>query len=77
MPNMTLSIPDQVQKKMSKHSEVKWSNVAREAIEKKVEELEWMDKILSKSKLTEEDAERIGHEIKAIISKRWAKRFGE
>ena len=77
MPNMTLSIPEQVQKKMSKHSEVKWSNVAREAIEKKVEQLEWMDSVLSKSELTEEDAEEIGHGIKAMIAKRWAKRFGK
>ncbi len=38
MANMTLSIPDGLHKKMKKFSEVKWSEVARKAIEKRVNE---------------------------------------
>ncbi len=34
------------------------------------QEAELMDRMLSKSRLTEEDAERIGHEIKHEIAKR-------
>ncbi len=75
MGNMTLAISPQLEKKMAKHKEVRWSAVAREAFEKRVEELEWMDDALKNSALTEEDAERIGNDIKKQIWKRFAKKF--
>lgn len=71
MVNMTLSIEEQLYKAMKKHTEIKWSDVARNAIRKKLAEIEFMDKILSKSELTESDAERIGEEIKAEMRKRY------
>lgn len=73
MVNMTLSIPEEVHKRMERHTELKWSDIARKAFERKLEEIEFMEKVLSKSKLTEEDAEKIGHKIKAEIRKRFAK----
>ncbi len=76
MANMTLAIPDMLHKKLERHREIRWSNVAREAFERKLEELEWMNRLLKESTLTEEDAEAIGHKIKAEISKRFSKRFG-
>jgi len=79
MPNMTLSLPEQLHKKMKQHPELKWSDVARQAFEQKLKNLEtlaWMDKALANSKLTEEDAERIGHKIKADIRKRIDEKFG-
>lgn len=71
MGNMTLAVPDELQKRMKQHTELKWSDVARQAFEKKIKELEIMEKILSKSELTEEDAEIIGHKIKGKIRKRF------
>ncbi|WP_297506518.1 hypothetical protein [Thermococcus sp.] len=32
MPNITLSVPPEVYRKMKKHPEIKWSEVARRAI---------------------------------------------
>jgi len=72
MPNMTLSIPQELHKEMQQHSEIKWSDIARQAFEKKVKELHWIDKLLEKSELSEEDAERIGHKIKHEIRKRFS-----
>ena len=72
MPNMTLSIPVELHKEMRHHSEIKWSDIARQAFEKKVKELHWIDKLLEKSDLSEEDAERIGHKIKREIRKRFS-----
>ncbi len=72
MANMTLSIPENLHKEMNMHSEIKWSDVARQAFEKKIKELHWMDEVLKNSKLTEEDAERIGHKIKGEIRKRFS-----
>ena len=71
MVNMTLSVPGELHKEMTSHSEIKWSDVARQAFEKKVQELHWMDKLVEESKFTEKDAEEIGHKIKAEMSKRF------
>ncbi|MDO8538409.1 MAG: hypothetical protein Q7S21_05985 [archaeon] len=38
--NMTLAIPDEIHNVMKKHSEIKWTEIARQAIEKKAIELE-------------------------------------
>lgn len=70
---MTLSVPDDLYKEMMAHSELKWSDVARQAFEKKVRELHWVDEVLKNSQVTEEDAERIGHDVKAKMRKRFSK----
>ncbi|MCL5785963.1 MAG: hypothetical protein M1151_04750 [Candidatus Thermoplasmatota archaeon] len=67
---MTLSIPEELVSVMKKHKEIKWSEVARQAISEKVRELKLMDQILSKSKLTEKDAIEIGKKINQGIAKR-------
>jgi len=71
MANMTLSVPEKLHKEMNLHSEIRWSDLARQTFEKKIRELHWIDLILSRSKLTEKDAEEIGHKIKHNISKRF------
>ena len=71
MGNMTLSIPDEMLKKMREHSEIKWSEVARRTFERQLELLDTMDELLKGSTLTEADAERIGHKLKAEIRKRF------
>ena len=43
----------------------------RKKSEKKFDEKQLVDSILNKSKLTEEDAERIGHKLKSEIRKRF------
>ena len=67
---MTFAVPNQLMAVMKKHKEIKWSEVAREALAEKANELELMDKILSNSKLTEKDAIEIGRKIKEGIAKR-------
>ncbi len=44
MTNITLSIDDNVYKKMRKHSEVKWSEFVRKVIKKRIEELEILER---------------------------------
>ncbi len=70
MTNMTLALPEDLHKIMRKHKQIKWSEVAREAIKKEAEKLELMDRILSKSELTEEDALEIGRKVNKGIAKR-------
>ncbi|MDE1823055.1 MAG: hypothetical protein KGI00_02630 [Candidatus Micrarchaeota archaeon] len=68
--NITLSVSDELYEKMKRHTELKWSDIARLAFEKKLLELDLVDKMLKNSRLTEKDAETIGHKVKAGIRKR-------
>lgn len=60
----------ELHQKMRRHTELKWSDIARQAFEKKLREIELMEELLSKSELTEEDAKRIGHTIKVKARKK-------
>jgi len=70
MGNITLALPDELQEKMRKHSEIRWSDVARKSIAQKIELLELMDKIAKKSKLTQKDADEIAQKIDSAVSKK-------
>lgn len=70
MTNMTLAIPEDLHRIMKKHKDTRWSEVARHAIWEKARKLELMDKLLSNSKLTEEDALELGKKINLGIAKR-------
>ena len=70
MTNMTLAVPEDLYRIMEKHKEIKWSEVARQAIWDKARKMELMDKILSKSELTEKDALEIGKKVKEGIAKK-------
>ena len=71
MTTLSVSVPDDLKRHMEALDEVNWSAVARKAFEEKVVQVEMMKKIISKSKLTEKDAEAFG----AKINKSMAKKF--
>ncbi len=70
MPNITLSIPDSLHKRLKKHREIRWSEVIRAMLEKRLEDLEMMDNLTKNSKLTMKDVEEIGAKVKRGIAKR-------
>ena len=70
MVNMTLAIPEELNKIMKHHTTTKWSEVAREALWERAKKLELMDKILSKSQFTEKEAIELGRKIKEGVAKR-------
>ena len=70
MTNMTLAVPEDLHEIMRKHNEIRWSEIARQALWDHARKLELMDKLLAKSKLTEEDALEIGRKINKGIAKR-------
>lgn len=72
MANVTVTVPDEFKAKMEEHPEINWSQVAREAFEEKITDLETIemlrdfeviDEIASKSELTESDVEEIAEAI--------------
>ena len=70
MTNMTLAIPEDLHKIMKKHKEIKWTEVARQAMWERARRLELMDTLLSKSEISEKDAIEIGRKIKHEIAKK-------
>ena len=70
MTNMTLAIPEDLQKIMTRHREIKWSEIARIAMWEYARKLELMEKLVAESELTEEDAVEIGRKIKEAMAKR-------
>ena len=68
---MTLSVPEELMKRMKNFSEIRWSEVARKAMEQRVDDLEVLDKIASKSKLSKKDAEELSKKIKSSASKKF------
>ena len=67
MPNMTLAIPEELKKKMDQFKEINWSEVARQAIQEKTALFEKMNRMLSKSELTEADIETYSTQIKKSV----------
>ena len=74
MANITLSIPNEVQKEMRHFSEVRWSEVARKAILERLETLRLAEKLAKKSKLTEKDINDFSRKIKSSATKRCLER---
>ena len=72
MPNMKLSIPEELHIIVKKHTEIKWSEIARRAMWMQARKLQLMDTLASKSKFTEKDVEELDHKIKAGLLKRFA-----
>lgn len=70
MPNVTVTVDEELKAKMDRHPEINWSAVARQSFEKKVNDLELMDRLTADSQLTEEDVEEISEQINENIAER-------
>jgi len=71
MTTITLAVPEELKKEMDKSKFINWSEVAREAIKVKIEQLKILNAIAAKSKLTEKDAKEIGDKIKKSMLQRY------
>jgi len=72
MANLTLAIPENLHKKMRQHPEIRWSEVVRMGIQKKIEDLEFMEKLTSRSRMTAKEA----LEVSGIIDEGVAGKLG-
>ncbi|MFO8077472.1 MAG: hypothetical protein R6U21_02350 [Thermoplasmatota archaeon] len=73
MANITLSVPNEIHKRMKHFSEVKWSEVARKAIIEKIEMMTLAEKLAQKSELTEQDVKEFSKKINSSAAKRFIK----
>ena len=70
MPTLTVSMPEDLKEAMSRHEEVNWSAVIRKAVQEHLRKLDIADTIAAKSKLTDEDVEKLDRLVKRGIAKR-------
>ena len=64
MTNITLSVPEDTKKEMDSFPEMNWSEIARAAIKKRIELLKKFREFTRDSKMTEEDAIKLGRKLK-------------
>jgi hypothetical protein len=73
MASITLAVDDTLKADMEHFSWVNWSEVAREEVTKRLEHSESLEKflkIISKSKLTDKDAELLSAKVKESMHRR-------
>ena len=70
MASVSVSVSDDMKKKLEEFDTVNWSAVARKAFASQLSKLEFMDKLTSKSKATDKDIEELSNKIKEGIAKR-------
>lgn len=74
MPNITISVPEELKHKMDNLPELNWSELIRGFLLEKINRallLKKLDKMLENSKLTEEDCLRLGDKIKKSMWKKY------
>jgi len=74
MATATLTIPDDTKKELDSFSWINWSEVARESFLKGLRRdkaWEEVERIVSKSKLTQEQADKISDKINTSLAKRY------
>ena len=74
MANLTLSIPDDLYGEMKKHPEIRWSEVARQSLRTKLQDLRRLDELLAKSCLTQGGVSVVGRSVKEAVWRRHGKR---
>ena len=78
MEHLTISIPEELKKKMDALKVINWSEVAREAFTKRIELTEGYERfqeLVSKSKLTEKNALELTKAINKSMHERLKKSY--
>ena len=69
MTNMTLALPEELHALMAQHKEIRWSEVARDALWGQARKMEILEKILAKDE-TERFALALGRKINKNIARK-------
>ena len=78
MEHLTISIPEELKKKMDSLRVINWSEVAREAFAKRIEltqGYERFQELVSKSKFSEKDAEELAKEVNKSMHEKLKKLY--
>ena len=73
---MTLSIPEELRKKMKQYDEINWSAIVRKILQEKIQKLAWKEEMLKELKEQEKfekEAIELGNKIKESMWKSYKK----
>lgn len=70
MERMTFTVPAELKKRLQAREDINWSNVVAKALQERLDALEFMDRVLAKSRLTQEDVDEIADKINTGMAKR-------
>jgi hypothetical protein len=73
---LSVPLPEELKEEMEKHKEIKWVEVARQALWEKIKAVEKLDEIMAKSRLTEEDVEKHSKAVKEKVWEKHKKQLG-
>ena len=71
MPKVSIEIPQETNKIISKHPEINWNKLINQTLWFYAKKIMLLDKLALNSKLTNNDVETIDHVIKAGILKKY------
>lgn len=71
MAELVIEIPEELKEEMKELPKVNWQLVVRRSLKRELEEILELKRIISKSKLTEEDVLELSGKIDKSISKRF------
>ncbi len=71
MPNITLTVPPELHRKMKAHPEIRWSEVVRRILAQRIRALERLDALTRRSTLTVTDVEELDHLVKEGLRRRY------
>ncbi len=72
MVTVTISVPSELKHKMDEFAEINWSEVARQAFSLKIQDLDFLREMKSKSRLSEAESVALGRKVSAALAKRYA-----
>ncbi len=71
MVSITLSVPEEMKDEMDDFPEINWSEVARQSIDEKLQELRFLEEFKKESDLTEEEAVKLGRRLNEELAERY------
>lgn len=71
MVSITLSVPEEMKEEMDEFPEINWSEVARQSINRKLQELQFLEEFKKHSELTKKEAVELGKGINEELIERY------
>ena len=70
VPNVTVFVSDQLKREMNENSVINWSEVARRAFMRQLDEMKLLEEITSRSKATAKDIEELSKIVKRGVARK-------
>jgi len=71
MVSVTLSVPDETREKMDEFPEINWSEVARQSINEKIRDMEFLRSFKENSDLSKDEAIELGRDLNEKLAEHY------